>query len=43
VPLLLGDATKAEKKLGWKPKVRFNELAIMMYEEDFKRLKGELK
>jgi len=43
VPLLLGDATKAEKKLGWKPKVRFNELAIMMYEEDLKRLKGELK
>ena len=43
VPLLLGDAAKAEKKLGWKPKVRFNELAIMMYEEDFKRLKGEIK
>jgi len=43
VPLLLGDATKAEKKLGWKPKVRFNELAIMMYEEDLKKLKGEVK
>jgi GDPmannose 4,6-dehydratase len=43
VPLLLGDATKSEKKLGWKPKVRFNELAIMMYEEDLKKLKGELK
>jgi GDPmannose 4,6-dehydratase len=43
VPLLLGDATKAEKKLGWKPKVRFNELAIMMYEEDLKQFKGEMK
>jgi GDPmannose 4,6-dehydratase len=34
VPLLLGDPTKARKKLGWVPKVKFNELAKMMYEAD---------
>ena len=37
VPLLLGDPTKAKEKLGWKPKVKFHELAKMMYEEDLKR------
>jgi len=39
VPLLLGDPSKAEKQLGWKPKIKFKELAQMMYEEDLKRLK----
>lgn len=34
VPLLLGDPAKARKKLGWVPKVKFNELAKMMYEAD---------
>jgi GDPmannose 4,6-dehydratase len=34
VPLLLGDPTKARKKLGWVPKVKFKELAKMMYEAD---------
>tara|TARA_Y100000034_G_scaffold95478_1_gene116009 strand:- start:341 stop:1339 length:999 start_codon:yes stop_codon:yes gene_type:complete len=36
VPLLLGDPTKAKEKLGWSPKVKFKELARMMYEEDLK-------
>ena len=36
VPLLLGDATKAKNKLGWEPKVKFKELARMMYDEDLK-------
>jgi len=36
VPLLLGDPTKAKKKLGWEPKVKFKQLAKMMYEEDLK-------
>ncbi len=31
---LLGDATKARKKLGWEPKVRFRELIQMMVEHD---------
>ena len=36
VPLLLGDPTKAKYKLGWEPKIKFKDLAIMMFEEDFK-------
>ena len=34
VPLLLGDATKAKRVLGWQPKVNLRELASMMYESD---------
>lgn len=39
VPLLLGDASKAQRELGWKPKVDFKELAKMMYEADLEALK----
>lgn len=38
VPLLLGDSSKAKEKLGWRAKVTFRELAIMMYESDLKKL-----
>ena len=38
VPLLLGDASKAKKQLDWEPKVKFKELARMMYDEDLKAL-----
>jgi len=34
VDLLIGDYSKAKKKLGWKPKVTFKELAKMMAESD---------
>jgi len=34
VDLLIGDATKAHSKLGWKPHVSFEELVRMMYEHD---------
>ena len=34
VSSLLGDATKARKKLGWKPKVKFKELVKEMVEAD---------
>jgi GDPmannose 4,6-dehydratase len=34
VDLLIGDASKARAKLGWKPKVSFDELVRMMYEND---------
>ncbi|MCS7230985.1 MAG: GDP-mannose 4,6-dehydratase [Elusimicrobiota bacterium] len=34
---LRGDYTKAREKLGWKPKVKFEELVKMMLEYDFKR------
>lgn len=34
VDLLLGDATKAKEKLGWKPKTSFTELVHMMVDHD---------
>jgi GDPmannose 4,6-dehydratase len=34
VDLLIGDASKAHSKLGWKPRVSFEELVKMMYEHD---------
>jgi GDPmannose 4,6-dehydratase len=34
VDVLLGDATKAGKKLGWKPRIRFDQLIDMMIECD---------
>jgi GDPmannose 4,6-dehydratase len=34
VDILLGDATKAKKKLGWKPTVTFDRLIDMMIEAD---------
>jgi GDPmannose 4,6-dehydratase len=34
VPALLGDATKARTVLGWKPKVVFKDLCVMMLEND---------
>lgn len=34
VPALLGDATKARTVLGWKPKVVFKDLCLMMLEND---------
>ena len=38
VPYLLGDSSKAKSKLGWTPKVSFEELAQMMFLEDYKAL-----
>ncbi len=36
VETLLGDASKAREKLGWTPRVSFNELVAEMVREDFK-------
>ena len=36
VNLLLGDATKAKKVLGWKPKVHFKDLVRIMVDADLK-------
>ncbi len=41
VDTLLGDATKAKKKLDWKPKVDFKELARMMTDADMKLAEEE--
>ena len=38
VPLLLGDASKAHRELGWKPKTSFKQLVKMMYEQDLYNL-----
>jgi GDPmannose 4,6-dehydratase len=37
VDLLVADPTKADEKLGWKPKVSFSELIAMMVDADLKR------
>ena len=41
VDLLLGDASKARKKLGWSPTVGFKELVKIMVENDLKLAKQE--
>ena len=38
VESLLGDASKAKKKLGWKPKISFEDLVKEMVEEDLKSI-----
>lgn len=45
VDLLIGDYSKAKKKMGWKPKVTFEGLAKLMVEADLKneRTKGGAK
>jgi GDPmannose 4,6-dehydratase len=42
VDVLLGDATKARQKLGWQPKVKFQELAKLMVEADCALLRDKL-
>jgi GDPmannose 4,6-dehydratase len=42
VDFLLGDPSKAKKKLGWKAKVKFSELVKMMMESDLKLAEREL-
>ncbi len=38
VDLLIGDPTKAQQKLGWKPSVTFEELVSLMVEADLQAL-----
>ncbi len=38
VDILVGDPSKARKKLGWSPKVKFHELVEIMVNEDMKEL-----
>ncbi len=42
VDVLLGDYSKAKKKLGWKPAVTFKALVKLMTEADFEAIKKEL-
>jgi len=39
VDLLIGDYSKAKKKLGWAPRTRFEDLARLMVDSDIRRLK----
>jgi GDPmannose 4,6-dehydratase len=39
VPLLLGDASKAKRVLGWEPEVTFKGLVKMMVDADYQNLK----
>jgi GDPmannose 4,6-dehydratase len=39
VDILLGDASKARKKLGWEPKISLEEMVVEMVEADLKRLR----
>ena len=41
VDLLIGDARKAKKKLGWEPKVKFKQLAQIMVDADIQLLAEE--
>jgi GDPmannose 4,6-dehydratase len=41
VDLLLGDASKAKRLLGWTPKVTFKDLAKMMTDADWELAKRE--
>jgi GDPmannose 4,6-dehydratase len=41
VETLLGDPSKAKEKLGWTPKITFNELVAEMAREDFKLAKRD--
>ncbi len=42
VELLIGDYSKAKKKLGWEPKIKFKELVIDMVDADVKLLQDHL-
>ena len=41
VDLLLGDASKAERELGWKPKTKFYELVSMMTKADLELMQNK--
>ena len=41
VDVLMGDSTKAQKNIGWKPKVTFDQLIDMMVEADLELAKKE--
>jgi GDPmannose 4,6-dehydratase len=38
VELLIGDPSKAKKKLGWAPKTKFQDLVKMMVAADFEKV-----
>jgi GDPmannose 4,6-dehydratase len=43
VDVLLGDASKAKAKLGWKPTIAFEDMIREMVEADLKRVRDQIK
>ncbi|HLT70162.1 MAG TPA: GDP-mannose 4,6-dehydratase, partial [Acidimicrobiales bacterium] len=43
VDLLVGDASKARRVLGWEPKTSFEELVHLMVDADLALLEGKLQ
>jgi len=43
VDLLIGDASKAKRQLGWEPRVKFEKLAELMVEADLELAERELR
>jgi len=43
VDVLIGDASKARRKLGWEPAVRFKQLVELMVDADLERLKATVR
>jgi GDPmannose 4,6-dehydratase len=43
VDVLIGDASKAKRKLGWEPTVRFKRLVELMVDADLERLKATVR
>ncbi len=43
VELLLGDSSKARKKLGWGPEVSFEDLIKMMIDADLEKLENDIR
>jgi GDPmannose 4,6-dehydratase len=43
VDVLIGDASRAERKLGWNPTVRFKQLVDLMVDADLERLKATVR
>ena len=40
--LLIGDASKAKKQLGWEPKTKFYDLVKLMVDADLQMVKDHL-
>jgi GDPmannose 4,6-dehydratase len=40
VELLIGDASKARRQIGWEPKVKFHDLVRLMVDADLRALDG---
>jgi GDPmannose 4,6-dehydratase len=43
VDVLIGDSSKAKRKLGWEPKVQFKQLVELMVDADLERLKATVR